>query len=487
MALQLVDLANDPSATLAQFAELTACDPALATKLLRVSNSSFYGRRRAVSNLSQALNLLGLNATTTLSLSFSLRRAVSEDHDSGFDMTSYWRRSLLTGLACRTLAVELREAQPEEFFLAGLLQDIGVLVMEGEFTDAYAILHGRSISHEDLLRRESAAFGFNHAEAGAWLLREWQLPEMICESARVSHDIANFPPEPIANTPTLPVCVAVAVRIADAWLEGATPQALEAACEPAQAWLDIDLAQSQRLITTMVRHIPDLEALFDTQLVDRRQIANAEDSAKEILVTRNLQLLQSAVDTDTRTRALERRTAALEEQARRDAMTGLFNRTYLERVLEQTFARAAHDRHPFSVAFVDIDRFKVVNDTHGHAAGDRVIIEVARRLICQIRQADHVARYGGEEFIVLLTDTRTADAKTVMERVLSSIRDTPFLVSDGKTVRMTVSVGVATHLERGVRFASAEALLEAADRALYTAKHAGRGRIMIYRGNHGSD
>lgn len=484
VALQLVDLANDPAATLAQFAELTARDPALASKLLRVSNSSFYGRRRAVTNLSQALNLLGLNATITLSLSFSLRGSMSGDRVSGFDVARYWRRSLLTALACRTIAIDLRETQPEEFFLAGLLQDIGILVMDAELKEAYATLYGQSTSHEDLLIRESAAFGFNHAEAGTWLLREWQLPDLISDSVLFSHDTAQFSPENIAHTGVLPVCVAVAAGVADAWLEGATPDALEAAREPAQSWLDISSEQYQKLITTMARQIPDLETLFDTVLVDRRQIENAEDSAKEILVARNLQLLQSAVDTDTRTRALERRTTSLEEQARRDAMTGLFNRTYLERVLEHEFARANRGQHPFSVAFVDVDRFKTINDTYGHAAGDQVIVGVARRLTCQVRQTDIVSRYGGEEFVVLLTDTRTKEAKAVMARVLSSIRDTPFQIPGGKTVTVTVSAGVATHMEKGLGFDSAEALLEAADHALYTAKHAGRGRVMVHRGSH---
>ncbi len=481
VALQLVDLANDSAATLAQFAELIERDPALASKLLRVSNSSFYGRRRAVSNLSQALNLLGLNATITLSLSFSLRGSLSEPRVSSFDVTSYWRRSLLTALASRTIAAELQETQPEDFFLAGLLQDIGVLVMDALLGDTYAVLYAKSTSHEDLLERETATFDFNHAEAGARLLRDWQLPEDISGSSLLSHETVTFSPTRISEIGRLPVCVAVAMGIADAWIKGATAEALEAARGPAQAWLNIDSEQYQRIITLMGQQIPELESLFETELAEPRLIENAEDSAREILVARNLQLLQAAVDTDTRTQALERRTASLEEQARRDAMTGLFNRTYLERVLEHEFSRATRERCPLSVAFIDVDRFKVINDTLGHAAGDQVLIAVARRMLCQVRQTDIVSRYGGEEFVVLLTETRSADAKTVMERMLSSVRDTPFYAPDGRTVTITVSAGLATHMERERAFENAEALLSAADNALYMAKGAGRGRVIVHR------
>lgn len=481
VALRLIELANEPETTLTQFADLASQDPALASKLLRVANSSFYGRRRTVSNLTQALNLLGLNATVTLSLSFSLRGSLPAAPDAGFDAARYWRRSLLTALAARSLAIELGETQPDDFFLVGLLQEIGVLVMDSALPKAYATLYGRSQGHEDLMVRESAVFGFNHAEAGAWLLREWQLPETMWASALASHDMARLgPPGADGEIGVLPVCVAVAAGIADAWLDEVTPEGLGAAAQPAEAWLGIEDSRYRELIRTMSQQIPELETLFDTALVDAAQLRDVEESAREILVNRNLHLLQSVVDSESRTRVLERRTTVLEEQARRDAMTGLFNRTYMERIMEHEFERARRENRPLSVAFVDVDRFKTINDTHGHAAGDQVIIGVARRLICQVRQTDIVSRFGGEEFVILLTDTRPSDARTVLERVLAAVRETPFPVPESLTVSLTVSAGIAAHVEGETLFDSAESLVDAADRALYTAKDAGRGCVMLF-------
>lgn len=484
VALQLVDLANDPSATLSRFGKVIERDPALVSNLLRVANSPFYGHGRAVTNLSQALSLLGLDTTISLALNFALRGPRSRQRDFDFQIGSYWRRSLLTALASRAIATELHETQPEDFFVAGLLQDIGVLVMDALLGDTYAILHAKSSSHEDLLKRETIAFDFNHAEAGARVLRDWQLPEAICSSVLLSHATTTFSPERIDEFGRLPVCVAVAMGIADAWIEGGSAEALEAAREPAHKWLHIGPEPYQRITAAVERQIAELESLFEADVADPHSIQCAEDSAAEILVARNLQSMRSAVSAGMRAQALEHRTMSLEKQARRDAMTGLFNRAYLERELEHQFKRATRERRPFSLAFVDVDRFKVINDTLGHRAGDQVLIAVARCLLCQIRQADIVARYGGEEFVVLLTDTCTADAKAVMERMLSSVRETPFYAPGGQAVTLTVSVGVATHVEDGHAFETAEALLKAADSALYGAKKAGRGRVMVHRAGH---
>ena len=160
-----------------------------------------------------------------------------------------------------------------------------------------------------------------------------------------------------------------------------------------------------------------------------------------------------------------------------DAVTGLYNRHYMTSHLE-TLARAAgRSSKSLSVAMLDIDHFKSINDSYGHAAGDEVLQEFARRVARNVRGVDLAARYGGEEFVVIMPDTDLEDASRIAERLRSTVSDQPFTISaDSEPVPVTVSLGLAT-LGDGV--ATAADLLQRADAALYQAKNDGRNRVVV--------
>ncbi|WP_346796615.1 GGDEF domain-containing protein [Halomonas sp. Bachu 37] len=163
----------------------------------------------------------------------------------------------------------------------------------------------------------------------------------------------------------------------------------------------------------------------------------------------------------------------LYRQATHDALTGLLNRGALERRLAE-LARSG-DEHTYSLLMMDIDHFKMVNDTHGHSVGDKVLREFARLLALQVRAGDCVARYGGEEFVVILLDTDRRNAALVAERVRAAIEQATLFDHDGNPVPVTTSVGVACH----VRGEGTETTLKRADDSLYQAKESGRNRICI--------
>ncbi|TIM66541.1 MAG: PleD family two-component system response regulator, partial [Mesorhizobium sp.] len=164
------------------------------------------------------------------------------------------------------------------------------------------------------------------------------------------------------------------------------------------------------------------------------------------------------------------------EMAVTDPLTGLHNRRYLDSHLQTLFDRAVARRRPLSVMITDLDRFKTVNDTHGHDGGDEVLREFARRLRKNVRGIDLACRFGGEEFVVVMPDTDGAVAEKVAERIRAEIAQMPFAVGqDGKTIEVTVSVGVSSVL-KGVD--SVAGLMKRADLALYEAKSAGRNRVV---------
>jgi two-component system cell cycle response regulator len=169
---------------------------------------------------------------------------------------------------------------------------------------------------------------------------------------------------------------------------------------------------------------------------------------------------------------LRERNDELRRLSHTDALTGLGNRLHVEEQLSQRCSAARRYREPISVALFDIDHFKQVNDTYGHPAGDLVLREFARRLCHELRADDIACRWGGEEFLVILPRTGLDEAKTVAERIRTSIAATPMPADDLK-IAVTVSGGCAVGRDN-----SPDDLVKVADVRLYEAKAAGRNRIV---------
>ncbi|MEJ2296952.1 MAG: DUF484 family protein [Woeseiaceae bacterium] len=165
-----------------------------------------------------------------------------------------------------------------------------------------------------------------------------------------------------------------------------------------------------------------------------------------------------------------------------DVLTGWNNRRYLTLRLGEELARARRDRTPLVCLMLDIDHFKRVNDTWGHAAGDAVLRELAQRIDSQVRASDVAARYGGEEFVVLLPDTDIASAANLAERVRAEIAAAPVELPNGEHVAITASIGLAevspVPADEDLKTLG-DSLIARADVALYAAKSAGRDQVMV--------
>jgi diguanylate cyclase (GGDEF)-like protein len=166
--------------------------------------------------------------------------------------------------------------------------------------------------------------------------------------------------------------------------------------------------------------------------------------------------------------------AELQAAAVTDPLTGLYNTRWLRDAGERDLASCARDHTSLALLLLDIDHFKTVNDTSGHAAGDLVLQRLATRLRGSVRSEDAVVRYGGEEFVVLLRRCGTADAVTIAETLRGAVRQVA-LPPGCPLAKLTASIGVAAYPDDGTDL---DLLLGAADRAMYMAKHAGRDRVM---------
>src|SRR5471032_1184496 len=167
-----------------------------------------------------------------------------------------------------------------------------------------------------------------------------------------------------------------------------------------------------------------------------------------------------------------------------DSLTGVYNRRYIDRRLLEEIARARRQNYFISCMYIDIDHFKLVNDTHGHQGGDEVLREVATRIRHELRRSDALGRFGGEEFVVLLIDADLDSASFVAERIRASIADTMFDLPGGTQTWVSVSIGVASLDGEAIlqpMETVAQQLVANADLALYQAKANGRNQVVSWQ------
>jgi diguanylate cyclase (GGDEF)-like protein len=175
--------------------------------------------------------------------------------------------------------------------------------------------------------------------------------------------------------------------------------------------------------------------------------------------------------------SLEVAHAIIQKQALTDALTNLPNHRALVDQLEQDLEHARRYKRPFSLLFFDADRFKQINDTYGHAAGDSTLQEIGIRTRRNLREGDTLGRFGGEEFVVLLPETDCQQAMLIAERIRSEVAASP-ISSPGleEGISITLSIGISSYPEDGT---SERELLSQADEAMYLAKRLGRNQVQV--------
>lgn len=164
------------------------------------------------------------------------------------------------------------------------------------------------------------------------------------------------------------------------------------------------------------------------------------------------------------------------KQALRDPLTGVLNRRAVLDMLERELLRAHRLAYPVSVAMLDLDRFKPLNDTHGHIAGDAALSALAARVHSQLRPYDAVGRFGGDEFLLVLTSCTASQGQIICERIRTAICSTPFATA-GTMIDLSVSIGLVA-VEAG-EMLTMESVIERADVALYKAKNTGRNKVVV--------
>lgn len=475
VAMEVLALASKPNINLEEIARVVQHDQALSARILKTVNSSFYGLPTPCPTITRAISLLGLSTVKSLVLGFSLVDS-SRASDDGFDLIEYWRRNLHSAAATRCIVKRSGTCDPEEAFIAALMQDIGMPAIYHAIGHEYqAITVKTEGDHNRLLMAEVDALGFNHAEVGSRMAQRWHLPGEIVEAIRRHHS-----PDSATAHQTLVRAVALGTVAAAAITEinGASikPRFINKAAE----WFSIDADTALAILKEVEREAKELSRLF------RINISGEQGPSNDTMLAQAEEIaLQHQLSVQREAETLRETNSNLSRMTVTDALTNIGNRKHFDTELQSQF-EAAHAHHGcLSVFMVDADRFKTLNDTHGHQAGDTVLIELARRMKHTVGETGLVCRYGGEEFTVIMPGTDRRTAARMAEQVRLAVCSTPIEVGDEhggiKALPVTVSIGVASlepHLAS--RLISPQLLLRAADKSLYAAKDGGRNCVRVF-------
>lgn len=471
VAIKVLELTRDPHVSISKIADLVQNDPALASKVLKTINSSFYGLTQPCPSILRAMSLLGLNTVKAIVLSFSLVDSSKKVESAGFDFTAYWRRSVYAAAGARSLALTTKRCDADEAFLGALLQDIGMLAAFAAMPDVYGrVVAGAGLDHDDLIKAERQALGVDHARIGAAMAERWHFPAQIIECIAKHHAAENALPahEAVVRVVGLSGLGASALTLAD------PRRKLGGFIQRSRDWFGLTPDQAKAQVQGIAKGAVELSRLLDLR-------TGAVPDTAAILSQAHTQMVEAQETIQAEAMELRRSNSELSLKTVTDALTGAFNRAHFDEQSAALFAACAAEKRPLAVLFIDADKFKGVNDTHGHKAGDAVLVELSRRLRDSVGKSGVVCRYGGEEFAVLLPGIGLDKAARVADIIRAGLEKAPVDLSNTgakvKDIKVTMSVGVAATDAPGMRFGKVEELVHAADQGVYHAKRTGRNRV----------
>jgi diguanylate cyclase (GGDEF)-like protein len=457
---------NTPLSTLAGLAE---SDPGFAVRVLSLVNSAAFGIGRKITDVKQGAGLLGVRGLRNIGLQLALTDMLPRSDAGNMLLSSCLRRAT----ACRLLAKVTGRGDLDGHFTAGLFLDLGMLTRVR--SDATGTLELLRLPARNRVIFERSLGLEDHAELGCTLASDFHLSTEVVEAIAAHHD-ARAPESPLARLAW------VAERVA-ARYEGGDLGQLADEAYAAMELLGLDRAKADQV----TQEVPALaasaaqglgcenidEKAIGATLLDVNRSLAALNGSYEVMVRRLEALIAEKEDL---AKSLAEANGRLEAMAMSDPLTGLANRRAVEAALTRDLARADRDKTWLSVVVLDVDHFKKVNDTHGHAGGDQVLVALGELLRTALRAGDLAGRIGGEEFLTILPGTDPDGAMVAAERLRARIAAQRLQLPSGE-LSFTSSLGVASLRGPGC-LRAAGALVERADAALYEAKRGGRNRVV---------
>lgn len=470
VAVQVLELVRDPKSELSQLARLVSKDPAMVSKILRTANSSIYSPSTKVSKLTQALSMLGLQTVRVLVLGFSLVRNLRNYKHRGFRPLEYWRRAIYSATAALTLAQHVHLELKEEAFVAALLMDTGMLVLDELFGEQYGKMNEKAHSHSELVKLEENQLQTSHGEVGGVLAEIWGLPQVLASPMKWHHKPAEV--EDASLRQLAQICY-LAGRCADVFVEQSAATAIAELREYCRGQYSMTEADCDLLLNQISRRTSEIAPLFDIEL-------NSGVSYEAILKKANDSVIQM--------------TLANQEQARRQKeqtdQPPLLNgnkrpatRADFDAELASQMATADPNAKLLALVMIQVDSFGSIREHNGEAGAEAVVQAMATITGAATKPGELVARFREPVLTVILPSRGRIAAMTLADALRRAICAAPIDLGH-RSIVVSVSAGVAA-VEPETPFKQPAHLVMAASLALDAAQSAGGNCVRAFaRGKH---
>jgi len=471
VGLEILRLSCNPEATIEDLSTAIQRDPALSVRVISMANSPAYMRREPVASINDAAILLGRQAISIVALSFSFARGLQRTGSpAGLDLDQFWRRSLTTAAIARHIARTTNKAKAEEAFLAGLLANLGKLVLAQKVAERYRPIVASSGGWPDL-ETEEQQLGWSSLDVALAVLREWNMAESIVSAIECGVDPTRIDGE----APEIALVIGLAVA-ADASISEIEDTA---AHQLVEARFRDMFGQDDSVLFGLDDALAEASEMMNIPLPDSICGDDLLAQARERMLAAALAVTSENTNQARRIESLQSENNDLAELATTDGLTGLLNRRAFDDALVHEAGRRnrGHIVGALGIVMLDIDHFKSLNDTYGHHFGDEVLHQVAQNMNSVVRSEETLYRYGGEEFVLLAPSCNATGLRVVGERLRVTVESLQ-IHCGGELVPVTISVGAACATDV-VDEKDGKVLIQKADSLLYRAKKQGRNRVEV--------
>ncbi|TWT60386.1 Response regulator PleD [Rubinisphaera italica] len=482
VAVRLLELSRSPETELKQIVDLIKTDPAITARILQATNSSFFSFNTKVNSIERAVTLLGTTVITSLSLSFSLAdESISSGPMQDFYL-DYWKQSIINAVAGEAIGKRCQPGLECEYFMAGLLVDIGRLAMLKAISrEYYPVLVTYESQERQLFKVEHEFLGLDHSLVSGKLIEKWGLPAPMVQGIRLQHfSTQTLFDELTPGKHDMEAAIVLSNAVGDYFNSSSSGLAIQRIREISSHFFGMDGVEVDRFLEEIHERMEAAGNLFDVDMSDI-------DSPSEIMSQANQQLLELTMRARSETllaseqkmqferekQLLVSQNEVLQQKATTDTLTGAYNRAYFDEAFESTIRDASARSLPVCVIFCDIDKFKLLNDTFGHKFGDDVLRQFAEVFRRSLRAADVFCRYGGEEFVVIVHRPTEKGVEKLTERIRDAIEQEDFMHLNER-VPVTASFGTTIMMPGRQDNDCGEEILKQADEALYESKEKGR-------------
>jgi diguanylate cyclase (GGDEF)-like protein len=441
--------------------------PALAARVLSVTNSAAIGVVGEINDIRRAVVHMGPARARSIAMAFALNMIAD---DTGLDpQTSrrLWVNSLEKAYLAKIVAEAKDPKQAHTAYTLGLIQDVGLPALWAIDTAFYQGLDTEQLASKHLHQLELEHFGIDHAVVGNYLLDKWDASPLLCEQVLNHHQQVLTKPD--ASAADLANMIAGMLPHDG---EPMTPRLMEWFFAVHGQFLSTGRSSCDDMIRAAVKDAKQVHGSAPSVRIDaaaRMRILNEIDTDTAAMV-------RQLCEIESQLTQKHEQVNALEFEAMTDPLTHILNRRGFARLAEHRLRTAVERGLPVCAVVIDLDGLKQVNDTHGHDAGDQLLTEVANLLRSNIDSSDLIGRLGGDEFAILQINVNQQIARRIAQRVADACLGQTAQLGDGKTARISFSIG-ATTCEKPTSKTLIADMLSEADQAMYTSKRAGTGGI----------